>query len=123
MKFKPFALLAFVATVGLVACDEDPTDEGRAEPFAIVANRSQATVARNAPLTITAYTIDANNRRVAGELTASPAGSQVVIDSIRYISELTETRIFVRGVAASAAGTDVTITGHGLSTTTKVIVN
>jgi hypothetical protein len=122
MKFTRFALLAFVATIGLVACSEDPTETNQGEPFAIVTDRSQATVARNVQFTITAYTIDQNNRRVPGALTATAAGPAVSFDSVVYVQELSETRVFARGTAASAAGTDITITGNGLTATSKIIV-
>jgi hypothetical protein len=121
MKLTRFAVLAVIALVGAVACEEDISGVG--EPFAIVANRSQITLAQNGQFTITAYTIDQNNRRVPGELTAVAAGPAIQLDSVRYIQELSETRIFTRGVSASAAGTDLTISGHGLADTVLVIVN
>src|SRR5688572_19168475 len=120
MKLTRFAVLAVIALVGAVACEKDISGVG--EPFAIVANRSQVTLTQNGQFTITAYTIDRNNRRIQGELTATAAGPAIAFDSVRYIQELSETRIFTRGVSASAAGTDITIAGHGLTATTKVIV-
>jgi hypothetical protein len=122
MKFTRFALLAFAATVGLAACSEDPTEAGQGEPFAIVTDVAQATTPRNTQLSIRAYTIDQNNRRIPGALTAQPAGPAISIDSTVYVQELSETRFFVRGTTASAAGTDLTITGHGLTATSKIIV-
>jgi hypothetical protein len=123
MKFTRFALLAVMALVGTVACSDDPTDVGSGEPFAIVTNRSTTTVARNTQFTITAYTIDQNNRRIPGALAASSAGPAVTLDSVVYVQELSETRVFARGVAASANGTDIQFSGQGLTATTKVIVN
>jgi hypothetical protein len=124
MKLTRFAVLAVIALVGAVACEEDITSNGDSgEPFAIVANRSQLTVTRNNQFTITAYTIDANNRRVPGELTAVAAGPAVQLDSVKYVQELSETRIFTRGITVNAAGTDVVISGHGLADTVLVIVN
>jgi hypothetical protein len=122
MKFTRFALLAFVATVGTVACSDDPTEANAGEPFAIVTDVATKTIARNTQFAIRAYTIDQNNRRVPGVLSAQPAGPAVSIDSTVYVQELSETRVFARGTAASAAGTDITITGHGLTYTSKVIV-
>ena len=122
MKLTRFAVLAVVALVGAVACEEDITGGG--EAFAIVTNRSQQTVARNTQFSITAYTIDSNNRRIPGALTAAAAGPALSLDSVVYIQELSETRIFARGTAVSAApGTDITISGHNLTATSKVIVN
>ena len=124
MKLTRFAVLAVMALVGTVACEKDITsNDDSGEPFAIVANRSTLTLAQNGQFTITAYTIDANNRRVPGELTAVSGGAAVAFDSVRYVQELSETRIFTRGVSASAAGTDVVIAGHGLADTVTVIVN
>jgi hypothetical protein len=123
MKLTRFAVLAVMALVGTVACEKDITGDDSGEPFAIVANRSTLTLSQNNQFTITAYTIDANNRRVPGELTAVSGGAAVAFDSVRYIQELSETRIFTRGVSASAAGTDVVISGHGLADTVTVIVN
>lgn len=122
MKLTRFALLAFVATVGMAACSDDPTETNQGEPFAIVTDVAQATVARNTQFSIRAYTIDQNNRRVPGALTAAPAGPAVSIDSVKYVQELSETRVFARGTQASAAGTDITISGHGLTYTSKIIV-
>ena len=123
MKFRLYSLLALVATAGLVACSDDPTDEGRGEPFAIVTDRTQIHVARNVSTAITAYTIDRNNRRIPGALTASVAGSAVALDSTKYVAELSETRFFVRGTAAAPNGVDLMITGPaGLTKTTHIIV-
>ena len=122
MKFRLLSLLALVATLGAVACSDDPTDEGRGEPFAIVTDRTQITVPRNTSTAITAYTIDRNNRRIPGALTATPAGG-IVLDSTKYVQELSETRFFVRGTAALPNGADLTITGPaGLTKTAHVIV-
>lgn len=122
MKFRLLSLLALVATLGAVACSDDPTDEGRGEPFAIVTDRTQITVPRNTSTAITAYTIDRNNRRIPGALTATPAGG-ISLDSTKYVQELSETRFFVRGTAALPNGADLTITGPAnLTATTKVIV-
>ena len=123
MKFRPFALLAFVATVGLVACSDDPTETNNGEPFAIVTTRSETHLAQNAQVAITAYVIDENNRRIPGALTASSAGPAVTVDSAVYIPELAQTLVWTTARADSAAGTDVTISGHNLTTTVKVIVN
>ena len=120
MKFRPFALLAFVATVGLVACADEITGNG--EPFAIVTDRSELTLAEGNQQAIRAYVIDQNNRRIPGALTALPAGPAGTLDSVVYIAPLAETRVFARGAAPSAAGTDITIQGHSLTTTVKVIV-
>ena len=122
MKFRPFALLAFVATVGLVACSDDPTDEGAGEPFAIVTERSETHIAVGGQRAITAWAIDVNNRRIPGALEATVAGPAVTLDSVVYVAPLAETRVFARGAAESAAGTDITLTGHDLTTTIKVIV-
>lgn len=122
MKFRLLSLLALVATLGAVACSDDPTDEGRGEPFAIVTDRTQITVPRNTSTAITAYTIDRNNRRIPGALTATPAAG-ISLDSTKYVQELSETRFFVRGTAALPNGANLTITGPAnLSATTKVIV-
>jgi hypothetical protein len=116
--------LAALAAIALTACDSDPTNDGAGDPFAIVTNRSQTTVARDVQFTLTAYTIDRNNRRIPGALTATSAGPAVSLDSVVYVQELSETRVFARGVAASAQGTDIHFAGQaGLSATTRVIVN
>jgi hypothetical protein len=121
MKLRPIALVALVATVGLIACKEDIAGAG--EPEMIVPNRATTTLAtRTATATITAYTIDQNNRRIPGVLAAQPAAAALALDSTVYVPELAETRFFIRGTAASATGTDLQITGHGLTATTTVII-
>ena len=122
MKFRLFSLLALVAALGAVACSDDPTEANSGEPFAIVTDRTQITVARNTSTAITAYTIDQNNRRIPGALTATVT-APVSLDSTKYVPELTETRFFVRGTAAAPNGVDMTISGpSGLTKTTHVIV-
>jgi hypothetical protein len=123
MKFRPFALLAFIATVGLVACSEDPTEVGHGDPFAIVSTRTQITVPRNVSTSITAYTIDQNNRRIPGALTATSANTAaLVLDSTIYVQELSETRFFVSGLTVSATGVDLTITGPSSLTKTATVI-
>ena len=122
MKFRLLSLLALVATAGLVACSDDPTDEGRGEPFAIVTDRTETTVARNTNFSLTAFTIDQNNRRIPGALAATAASGAITIDSTKYVQELSETRFFMRGTQAAATGVDITITGHSLTKTATVIV-
>lgn len=120
MKFRPFALLAFAVAVGAVACSEEIA--GLGEPFAIVADRSTITAARNVGFSVSAYTVDPNNRRIPGALAGTIAG--VTLDSTVYVQELSETRFFMKGTAAVAApGADLVITGHGLTDTTHVIIN
>ena len=122
MKFRLFSLLALVAALGAVACSDDPTEANSGEPFAIVTDRTQITVARNTSTAITAYTIDQNNRRIPGALTATVT-APVSLDSTKYVPELTETRFFVRGTAAAPNGVDMTISGpSGLTKTAHVIV-
>jgi hypothetical protein len=121
MKFRPFALLACL-TLALAACSEDPTAEGSGEPEAIVTDFSERHVALNSRATIVAYTIDQNFARIPGRLDASPAGPAVAVDSVTYNADLQETTIFIRAASASAAGTDLTVTGHGLTKTVKIVI-
>ncbi len=121
MKFRLYSLLALVATAGLVACSDDPTDEGRGEPFAIVTDRSQTVQAEGVSFSVTAYTIDNNNRRISGRLEGTLAGGPVALDSTVYVQELSETRFFMTGSDATD-GVDLTIQGHGLTKTAVIIV-
>jgi hypothetical protein len=121
MKFKPFALLACL-TLALAACADDPTNEGSGEAEAIVVSHSQRTIALNSRATITAYAIDRNFARIPGQLTATSAGPAVVVDSVKYDANVQETQIFIRAAQASSAGTDLTISGHNLTKTVKVII-
>ena len=121
MKFRLYSLLALVATAGLVACSDDPTDEGRGDPFAIVTDRTQLIATEGVSTSITAYTIDRNNRRIPGALTGQLAGGPVSLDSTVYVQELSETRFFMTGTDATD-GVDLTITGHNLTKTAHIIV-
>lgn len=122
MKFRLLSLLALVATAGLVACSDDPLDEGSGEPFAIVTDRTEIHVTRGVSTAITAFTIDRNNRRIPGALDGSLAAGTVTLDSTKYVAELSETRFFVRGTAAAPNGVDLTISGpSGLTKTVTVI--
>ena len=123
MKLKPFALLASLTTVlVLSACEKDVTDAGSGEAEAIVTSHSERHIAINTRATITAYAIDGNFTRIPGQLTAASAGPAVVVDSVRYDPNIQETQIFIRGASASAAGTDLTVSGHGLTKTVKIVI-
>lgn len=125
MKLKLYAMIAcLVASAGVAACDEDPTEAGTGEPEAIVTTLSQTTRARNTAFTITAYAVDKNLHRIPGALVATPASAAVTLDSTRYVPELSETRIYLKtgATATPAPGATVTITGQGLSKDLKVII-
>lgn len=117
MRLRAFALLACVAVVGMAACSEDPTEAGNLEPSAIVTNLSTTTRTVGTDFSITAYTIDKNNARIPGALTAS--GSGITVDSTPYFPELQETRVFAHATAISTDAT-ITITGGNLSKTVSV---
>lgn len=117
MRLRAFALLACVAVVGMAACSEDPTESGNLEPSAIVTNLSTTTRTVGTDFSITAYTIDKNNARIPGALTAT--GSGIVVDSTPYFPELQETRVFAHATAISTSAT-ITITGGNLSKTVSV---
>lgn len=123
MKFRTYALVAGALTViGLAACSQDPTGSGSGEPEAIVTNRSEINQTKNASFSVTAYAIDKNDQRMAGKLEAVSNGAAIVVDSVPYVPELLETRVFMKAVGSTASGTTVTISGHGLTKDVKVIV-
>ena len=125
MKLKLYAMIAcLVATAGLAACDEDPTSEGVGEPAAIVTTLSQATRATNTAFTVTAYAVDQNLHRIPGILAVTPASNAVSVDSVVYVPELSETRLYLRtgGTAAPAPGVTVTVAGHGIQKDIAVII-
>jgi hypothetical protein len=122
MKLRPFALLACALVVGLSACREDPTQASTGVPETIVSNRSETHQAVGATFTVTAYVIDKNLQRIPGALTATSAGAAVRVDSAVYDPILTETRVYMKANSASAAGTNVTLAGHGLTKDVKVII-
>lgn len=125
MKLKLYAMIAcLVATAGVAACDEDPTSEGVGEPEAIVTTLSQTTRARNTAFTITAFAVDKNLHRIPGALTVTPADANVIVDSTRYVPELSETRLYLKtgATAVPAPGATVTVTGQGLTKDLKVII-
>lgn len=121
MRLRAFALLACVAVVGMTACSEDPTEPGNQEPSAIVTNFSTTVRTVGVQFTITAYAIDKNNARIPGVLSGSSAGTAVRVDSVPYFPELQETRFFLTTVEATE-GTDLTVTGHGLTKSVTVVV-
>ena len=122
MKFRLCTMVALVAAMATVACGDDPASVGAGDPEAIITTRSSTTVAPNTQFSITAFTIDGSNRRVPGELQVAVAGPAIGLDSVRYVPELSETRVFARGTQATT-GTDITFTGHGLTARTTVIVD
>lgn len=123
MNFRPYRMLAaLVIAVGLAACNDDPTGANTGTPEAIITNRSLTNQTVGTKFSITAYSIDKNVQRMAGKLDATSAGSAVVVDSVIYVSELLETRIFLNAAAKSATGTIITVSGNGLSKDVKVVV-
>lgn len=122
MKFRPFVLLACVAALGLAACEDDPAGTG--VPFAIATNQTTFTINQNVSTPVIAFTLDQNNRRITGALTAAQPVAPLVLDSTVYVQELSETRFFVKGTASiPAPGGQLIISGHGLTDTVFVIVN
>jgi hypothetical protein len=125
MKFRPYALLACLVLVGtMAACSEDPTAAGSGEPEAIVTTRSLTNQTVGTHFSITAYTLDKNAQRMAGELDAAPNGGNITIDSIVYVHELLETRVFMKAATkTAAAGATVTVSGHGLTKDVTVVIS
>src|SRR5512138_329688 len=108
MKLRTYALLASaLAVAGLVACSEDPTGSGSGEPEAIVSNRSVVNQTKGATFSVTAYAIDKNDQRMAGKLDAVSNGAAIVVDSVPYVPELLETRVFMKALNSTASGTTV----------------
>ena len=125
MAITAYAVLAcLVVAGGLAACSEDPTASGSGEPEAIVTTRSLTNQTVGTPFSITAYTLDKNAQRMAGELAAQPNSGSLTIDSIIYVHELLETRIFIKPTAkTAAAGETLTVSGHGLTKDVTVIAS
>lgn len=123
MKFRPFALLACAAlVVGLSACQEDPTEGNVGVPEAIIADRSETHRSAGTAFTITAYVVDKNLQRIPGKIEAAPAGAAVTVDSAIYDAVLTQTRIYLKANAATT-GTNVTLSGHGLTKDVSVVIS
>lgn len=123
MKFRSYALIACVLGVAVAGCTSDPTSSGSGVPEAIITNRTVTNQTVGTKFSISAYTIDENAQRMAGALTATSAGAAAVIDSVIYLPELLETRIFVNPTGTSTAGTTITVSGHGLSSDVTVVIS
>jgi hypothetical protein len=124
MKLRTLALACLLVTASTSACSNDPTAAGSGEPEVIVATRSLTNVAIGAKTSITAYTLDKNAQRMAGALTATSNGAALVIDSVVYVHELLETRVFFNPVSKTAsAGVSFTISGHGLTKDVTVVIS
>jgi hypothetical protein len=125
MKFRPYALLACLVLVGsMAACSEDPTASGSGEPEAIVTTRSLTNQTVGTKFSITAYTLDKNAQRMTGALDATANGAGLHIDSIVYVHEVLETRIFVNALSkTAAAGQTLTVSGHGLTKDVTVVIS
>ena len=123
MKLIPSALLTCLSVIALAACSSDITAEGSGTPQAIVASRSILATTRGTQAQITAYAVDQNNQRMAGKLDAISAGPAVTIDSVVYVPELLETRVYLKPVSVSSAGVSVTLSGHGLTKDVKITVS
>lgn len=124
MKFRPTALFACaILATTLAACTKDPTSSGSGVAETIVLNRSTTNRSVGEKFSIIAYSVDKNIQRMAGKLDATSAGPAIVIDSVIYLPELLETRVFLNAAAKSASGTFITVSGHGLSADVKVVVS
>jgi hypothetical protein len=121
MKLTPYALLACLGVVA--ACSSDITADGTGTPQAIVTSRSITSATKGTQLQFTAFAVDQNNQRMAGALTATSQGPAATLDSVVYVPELLETRIYVKPVTATATGVIVTVSGHGLTKDVKVIIS
>ena len=123
MKSRLYALLVLTTTMGLAACSEDPAAAGSGKPLSIEANRSLTSAAVGAKFSLTAFAIDENAQRMEGALQASTTGSNIAIDSVIYVRELLETRIYVNPKTTTATGQTITVTGHSLTKDIVVKVN
>jgi hypothetical protein len=115
MKFRLYALLALATTMGLVACSEDPTAAGSGTPVAIISNRTTTTATLGTKFSLTTYVIDQNAQRMEGALTATTSGTNIAIDSVVYVKETLETKIFINPKTATSTGNVITVSGHGLT--------
>ena len=128
MRLGKFArLLTLVAPIAvlLAGCSKDPTDEGSGDPFALVTDYVSTTRAAGTSFVLGVKVIDRHNSPLQEEVTVTTAdAATVAVDSVRFRTELAETRAFLRAIKASAAaGVTLTVTGGGLTQEVKVIVN
>ena len=121
-KFVQVLALTAPMAIAAVACSDDPTDEGSGDPFAIVTSFSEGTRSVGTAFTITGKVVDRLGTPLPIQLTVTSGAASVAIDSTRFVTELQETRVYARAVAASA-GTSVVFTGGALSDTVTVVVN
>jgi hypothetical protein len=125
MKFRVIRLFALVlAPLALVltSCVDDPTDEGNADPFAIVSNTSVLFRGAGEELDAAVFAIDRNGTRIPDSLAVTVDNAAVVvIDSVRYFPELAETRIFGKTTPTASAAASIVVSLGALSDTIQVV--
>jgi hypothetical protein len=111
-----------LATLALVACSDDPTDEGSGDAFAIVSDVSTAVRPVGASFTVTAKVVDRLGTPLPIRVTAATTKPDVVaLDSSTYVPELQESRFYLRSLKVEAS-TPLVLTAQTLSDTVDVRV-
>jgi hypothetical protein len=111
-----------LATLALVACSDDPTDEGSGDAFAIVSDVSTAVRPVGASFTVTAKVVDRLGTPLPIQVTAATTKPDVVaLDSSTYVPELQESRFYLRSLKVDA-GAPLVLTASTLSDTVNVRV-
>jgi hypothetical protein len=122
MKYRQIpALLLCSSLFALAACSDDPMS-GEGDVVDVQADKALVVAAPGDTIQITAYALDANSSRVAGQVNFTPFGAAVVVDSTQYLPELAETRgVFI--VAGNAnAGTGVVLEAGGVQDTLHIVI-
>jgi len=93
------SLTPLVAVAALAACDDSPTSEGAGDAFAIVSNRATTRQVVGVQFQVAAQTVDRGNTPLPSAIEVTPSGASLRIDSVRFLSELQESRIYVTPVS------------------------
>ncbi len=105
------------------ACQKDPAAEGTGNAVAITTTKSVVNEAPGAKFTVVAQILDQTMTPLPTAISVTSGNAAVVnVDSAVFKPELSQTVAYLRATATKADSTNVTFSGKGLSTTTKVII-
>ena len=115
---------AMLLVIAAAACSEDPTSGSLGNPSFIQPSFTTVNTTANTAFSLSATVRDAQLNQLGMEVAASSSSALVRIDSTRYVSELNETRYFLKsGVTTRKDSATVTLTASGLTKAVKVVVS
>lgn len=98
------SLAPLTAVLVPAACSEDPTSSGSGAPFAIVSSRATTSQVVGVQFQVVAQAVDRNRTPLPRPVDVTPSSANALrVDSVRYLRELQESRVYVTPLAFDTA--------------------